>query len=94
MRSPSVANAQTALQQGSGSLAKLHHQPHCILVKRIVIFPVFLTPGSCFASFTLFLRRLQELLFLFRRALRTPELDDRRDLLFCHKGRVQAMHTG
>ena len=46
MRGPSVADAQAALQQGSGSLAEFHHQAHRVVVKRIVIFPIATLLGT------------------------------------------------
>src|SRR5207248_5275427 len=76
------------------SLAKLHHQPYGVLVKGILIFPITFASRSVFTALSLFLRSLQELLFVFCRALRPPELDYRSDFFFCHKGRMQALHTG
>ena len=40
VRGAAVADAQPPLQQGSGRLAKLNHQPHRILIQRIVFVPV------------------------------------------------------
>src|SRR5580658_9809883 len=67
-----IADAQAALQQGSGSLAKLDHKPHGIVEKRIVVvsgnfsgFPAAV--GCCLA---IFFGSLQEFLLILRLALR------------------------
>jgi len=51
VRRPPVSDAQPSLQQGSGSLSKLDHQPHRIVVEGIVLqFAVGPSPPASPAS--------------------------------------------
>src|SRR5215472_6342685 len=92
VRGAAIPDAQSALQQGSGSLAVLQHDAHCILEEFVVI--VF--ADSAFAQRTgticVFLRSLQEVLLILCRSLRLPELDDCGNFFLRHKWRMDAMY--
>ena len=95
MRGTAIADAQAALQQGSGRFAELHHQLHGIAVHGIVLG---FTVGSGFsaalrACFAFAFGRIEELLLIFRQALHLPEFDDRGDFLFGNKWGMQAVHA-
>ena len=89
MRGPAVANAQAALQQGSGGFAEFQYQADCVFEQLVVI--VFAELASAFGVGFLFWS-FKELLLVLGFALRAPELDYLRDLVLSHQWSVQALH--
>src|SRR5258708_26437189 len=89
----SVADAQAALQEGSGGFAELDHEANGIVVERIVVFGgnfsrIVAVRGHALA---IFFRRLQEFLLILRLPLRPPEFHDGGDFLFGYIRSVQAI---
>ena len=64
MRGPAIADAQAALQQGSGSLAELQYQAHGIFEKLVMLGFFGFAAGSAFAALVIF-RRFQEFFLVF-----------------------------
>src|SRR5579862_8202533 len=94
MGGAAVADAQAALDEGSGSLAEFDHKAHGIVVERIVVvggnFSGVIAIGRTFA---IFFRSLQEFFLILRLALRLPEFDNGRDLFLGDIRSMKAVHT-
>jgi hypothetical protein len=84
-----------ALQQGSGGLAELDHQPHGIVEERIVVVRRNFSRVVATAArrLAIFFRSLQEFLLILRLPLRLPEFHHRRDFFFRHVRSMQPMHA-
>src|SRR5713101_6232845 len=72
VRGAAVADAQAALQQGSGRLAEVQHQANRIFEELVVLGLAVGIIAARLSAVAVFFDGLQELLFVLRGALRAP----------------------
>src|SRR5262249_37547725 len=91
-----VANSQAALEEGSGRLAELHNQFHCVTIHRILFAIASLARFSRAAGrpwFTLVGWDFEELLLIFGLALRLPEFNNGRNFFLRDKRCMQSVNA-